>query len=119
MAVTFADIVNSIGFIRFSPAHDYARIGSQAHSAALVFDVSLVGHKVNNLVSAFIVELARGCVAKSANVPCVFYDHHLHTETNAKAGDVVLPCVATRFHHTLRRSDTEASRYDYPVDIAQ
>ena len=68
MAMAFVDNLFAVHLMGKRPLFQLARIGAQAHGAALVFNVFLLGHKVDNRIVSVLVELGRGGAGKSRNV---------------------------------------------------
>ena len=96
-----------------------AGICAQTQRAALVYIIALTGHKVNDLVLAELVELARVSVLYPRNVAGIFYNRYLHSQADSEIGNVVLPGVFRRKDHALYSSAAEAAGNDYPVQMRE
>ncbi len=95
-----------------------ARVCAKTHCAAHFYAV-LVGHKVYHAVFGRRVELGRVCVLKAEYVAGVFYDRSLHSETDAKIGDIVFTGVFCGENFTFYAAVAEAAGDEYAVYVAE
>ena len=98
---------------------DLAGIAAQPQGAALVDVFVLVGHKVNDLVQAVLVELAGVGVLDAAHVPAELDDGDLHTQADAQEGHVALPGVLGGQHHPLDAPGPKAAGDEDAVGVPQ
>ena len=91
MAVPFIDDLFAVERSRFRSGSEFARIKAEAHGAALVGDVFLVGHEVDDGVRAVRRDLAGIGVCHAAHVAGKFDDRALHAETQAEERHFVFP----------------------------
>ena len=101
VAVALADFGFAVAFFHNGMGCNYAGIGAKTKGAALVDIVVLTGHKIDNLVFALLVKLARVGVFYARYVSCVLDNRYLHTKTDAKVRNIVFAGVLRRQNHTL------------------
>ena len=72
----------------------------------------LIRHQVNDVMMALGRKLAGIGVGVAQHIAGVLHDHDLHTQADAKVGNMVLPRVLRSLDHALNAAVAEAARYD-------
>ena len=90
VTVTLVDEILAIGLAREGIGSKLARIGAQAHGAALLGHVLLRAHQVDDTIRAIRIELGRAGAGKADDVAGKFAHGHLHTQANAQIRNLVL-----------------------------
>ncbi len=117
--VPLVDLLFSIALGHFRAGDNFAGVAAQAQGAALVDVRVLVGHKVDDLVQAVLVELPGVGVRNAADVPAELDDRHLHSQADAQIGDVLFPGKARRQNHALNAPASKAPGNDDSVAVPQ
>src|SRR5262245_11686413 len=94
MAVALADAPRAIDALCDGAAADLARVGAEAHGAALVDYAVLVGHQIDDRGVAVLVELARVGALHLADVARELHHRELHPQADAEERDLLLARVA-------------------------
>ena len=119
MAVALGDVQRAIAGGHFCAGHDVARIRAEAQRAALVDLVALVGHEVDDLVRAALVELAGVGVGKAADGARKLDDRDLHAQADAEVGDVVRAGIVRGRNLALNAAVAEAAGHENAVAAAE
>ena len=92
-----------------------AGIGAKAQGPALFSIPALPRQEIYYLILALLVKLSRIRIPYACNIPCILYDHDLHSEANTEIGKVILPRKGDRIKHTFYAPHAEASGYQYAI----
>ena len=107
--MTFVDNLFAVHLMSKGSLFQLARIGAQAHGAALVFNVFLFGHKVDHRIVGVLVELSRGCAGKARNIARELAHSRLQAQANAQERNVVLAGIASRLDLSFESTLTKAA----------
>src|SRR5262249_12461770 len=89
------------------PQHD--RVEPEAHRAALVLDVALLGQKVDHVVARRRIELCRVRPAETRDMAGELDDGALHPQTDSEVWHALLPGVADGLNLPLDPAVAEAA----------
>src|SRR4051794_3847504 len=92
------------------------RVGAQAHRAAKVANLFLLGQQIDDRERGLRVELGRVGAVHACDVACELCDRDLHAEADAQVWHTVLACVTRRADLALYSTDAEAARHQDAVD---
>ena len=115
VTMTFGYLGFSVSRQSFASLFENARICAQAHSAALVAYIFLIGHKVYYFIFGVLVEFSAGSSRKRAYVAGKLDCHHLHTQTYPETRNTVFEGKPARFYHAFCGAVSESARYYYAV----
>ena len=119
VAVALGDAQRPVGLGHLGARQEGGLVGTEPHGAALVGDVGLVGHQVDDRVRGQGVEFTGVGPVQLGPVPGHRDDHHLQAQAQPQAGNGVVAGVARGRHHALDPADTETTRDDDAVERAQ
>ena len=119
VAVALGDVQRAVALRHFRAGHDVARICAEAQRAALVDLIALVGHEVDDLVRATLVELAGVGVGEAADGACKLDDRDLHTQADAEIGDIVRAGIVRGRDLALNAAVAEAAGHENAVAAAE
>ena len=98
---------------------DYAGIAAQTQCAALVDEVVLPGHEIDDLVDAQLVEFTGMGIGQAGHMAGKLNHRNLHTQTDAEIGHVLFPGVLCRQNHTLNAPAAKAAGHNDAVQTCQ
>ena len=119
VAMALVDVQCAVALGHPGARGDGAGVLAQAHRATLRLDTLLIRHQVNDVMMALGRKLAGIGVGVAQHIAGVLHDHDLHTQADAKVGNMVLPRVLGSLDHALNAAVAEAARYDDTVGVAQ
>ena len=116
VAVALGDDVLTIGPIAERVGTgQVAEVSAQAHSTALVSDLPLFGHQVDDGIACPRVKLAGVGVRKTCDIARELDHGHLHTQADPKEGDILLTGIADGGDLTINAPVAETAGDKDPV----
>ena len=115
VAMALVDNLLAIGLERHGLGSDLARIGAQSHGAALVLDVFLLGHQVDNGELGILVELRRRRARHARHIARELAYRRLHAQADAQKRHVMRAGVAHRADLALEGALAEAAGHQDAV----
>jgi len=126
MPVPFVDEFRSICGESAGARQYLAGVGAQTHRAALVLDVFLFGHEVNDeryVIGAFqgslVGELGRRRAVESRHMAGELADCRLQSQANAQIGNVMLACIPSCGYLSLEGALAETAGHEDAVHGSQ
>ena len=109
VAVALGDLLRAVQLPAVGPFGQDTGILAQAHGATLLRHIHLIGHQVDDRMLGRLGELRGSSVLIAQYMAGKLNDRHLHTQTDAKIGDFILPGIAAGGDHTLDAAVAEAA----------
>ena len=119
MAVPFVHDLLAVGLVRQRAGHELAWVQAEAHGAAHLVDVPLLGHEVDHRCRREGCELRRVGVRRVKGLAGEVDHCALHTEAQAEVRDPVVTRVAGGHHLSLDAAVSEPARHHDPGDTHQ
>ena len=119
VAVALVDHGLAVDLARGGALVQLDRVGAQAHRAAHVRDLLLLGQQVDDRVRRLGVELGRVRAVHVDDVARELRDRHLHAQADAQERDLLLARDPRRGDLALDPALAEAARDQDPVDVRQ
>ena len=115
VAVALADLQRIVAMGDGRAPFQPAGITAQPQRAALVDLVVLIGHEMNDLMRAVLVELVGICLGEARDVARVLDHRDLHAQADAEVGHMVFAGILCRQDHALDAAVAEAAGDDHAV----
>ena len=119
VAVALVDDLGVVGLPHDGVGPQHRRVGAEPHRAALVDDLALVVHQVDDGVRGGVVELRRVGAGQADDVAGVLDHGALQAEAQPEERDLVLPGVGDGGDLALDAPDPEPAGHDDPVEVVE
>ena len=116
MAMAFVNEVGAIDFMGLRAFGQLAGIEAEAHGAAFIGDVDLVGHEVDDREFGIFMEFRRRSAFEADDVAGEFHDSALHTQAEAEVRHVVFTGILDGTDLAFDAAVAEAAGNDDTVD---
>ena len=117
--MTFVDDLLAVNLVDERALLQLARIGAQTHRAALVLNVLLLGHQVDEQIIGVLVELGGGGTLQAHDVARELAHGRLQAQANAQEGNLVLASVACGLDLALEGTLAETAGNQDRVHLPQ
>ena len=119
VAVALVNMLPAIGRRRPAALHQLTGPAAKAHGAALVRDIHLIRHQVDDRIGGPGVQLAGVSPRKARHIPGKPHHCHLHPQADAQEGHLVLPGVPDGADLALHAPAAKASGHQDAVAAAK
>src|SRR5450432_1820370 len=117
MPVSLEHLAIAINSFRNGSLRNLRGPGSESHTRALGFHVTLLFEKANNGIRRIVIELSAVGLLESAHVSGEFNRRHLHSETEPEVRYFVFPGETGGADFPLDAPFTESARDKHASDI--
>ena len=108
-----------IGCIGQRTRHDFAGVNSQPHRAALVNNIGLLRHQVDNRIGCQRGKLTAMGISNLADVTGIFDHSALHAEAQAEKRHLVFPRILDRPDFTFDTAVAKTTGHQNAIDVSQ
>ena len=119
VAVTLPDLSLAVALGHLGAGLDGAGVLAQTHGATLGDVALLVGHQGNDIVGTIGGELAGIGIGIAQHAACELHHHDLHSQADAKVGNMVLAGILCSLDHALDAAVTKAAGHDDAVHVSK
>src|SRR5690348_9396692 len=117
MAMTFKYNRFSIRFVGFCARGQATYPVTQAHSTTFISYIALRVHKIDDWIWGLRIKFCAISIGHTQNVTCEFNDSNLHTQAQAKIGNVISTSEVGCFDFSFNSTMPKATRHNHPSHI--